>query len=309
MIEREVRLGLERLAPSSSRMPAGQLVHRLGDGGRPNGASRQWPSLGVAVVHAPAGTIESTYESYVIRMYVGSPGQRSWHKPSGPEHRSIGVGDLDIVPPGYRLVEHYDRPAAVLTLQLGIELIERAAEKAGLQYADMSKEPLMWVRDPKLQHLCWAIKEEIESRESANGAFGESLGPALAILLLCEYGSVSPGGRHVRQTVLRPVIDYIDKHLDSDLSLKRLANAGCISIDTLKRLFREAIGVSTHRYVVERRVAYATSLLEHSQLPIKDIALRAGFYDQSHMTRWMRRVAGITPTEIKSRTRAGAARI
>jgi AraC family transcriptional regulator len=234
-------------------------------------------------------------------MHVGCVAQRSWQKPSGSERRSIVAGDLDIIPPGYHLVEAYDRPSTVLTLQLSVDLIERAAEKIGPQLGQIIVEPLMGVRDSKLQHLCLAINEELKSRESTDSAFGESLGIAVATRLVSGYGRISRIRTSGSQTELHPILEYIDAHLDSDLTLKRLASAGYVSIDTLKRLFREAIGVSAHRYVVERRVAYALSLLKHSQSPIKEIALQAGFYDQSHMTKWMRRVAGVTPSDVKSR--------
>jgi AraC-like DNA-binding protein len=46
--------------------------------------------------------------------------------------------------------------------------------------------------------------------------------------------------------------------------------------------------------------------LLHTNLPLADVAHRAGFFDQSHMGRAIRRYAGITPGEI--RARRGSAR-
>lgn len=101
---------------------------------------------------------------------------------------------------------------------------------------------------------------------------------------------------------VRPLLSYIDENLDGDLTLASLAATLCVSVPHLKRLLRCLVGVSPHRYIVERRVAYAASLLIDGRASIREVALRAGFYDQSHLTRWMRRLAGATPTAIRLRS-------
>lgn len=256
-----------------------------------------WPNLQASIFYAPTGVFEVTYDSNVIRMHVGLVSRRSWHKTGDSENRLFVPGDLDVIPPGYRLREEYHRPATLLTLQLSSALIETVSQTLEIPFAQAT-EPVMWVRDPKLKHLCLAVKAQLKSHESTGRAFGEAIAVALAIRLITGYGT---SGADVRpREELRRIFDYIDKHLDSDLSLTQLAEEGCTTVDGVKRLFREAVGVSAHRYIVERRVAYARSLLRYTQSPLKEVALRAGFYDQSHMTKWMQRVAGISPKQIKA---------
>ena len=103
-----------------------------------------------------------------------------------------------------------------------------------------------------------------------------------------------------RQAELESVLEYIEEHLDANLTLAEVARVGCVSVDVLKRLFRESVGVPAHRYIVQRRVEYAASLLKNGRRPLKEVALRSGFYDQSHMTRWMRRVTGMTPAVLRA---------
>ncbi|HSM81969.1 MAG TPA: helix-turn-helix domain-containing protein [Nodosilinea sp.] len=43
----------------------------------------------------------------------------------------------------------------------------------------------------------------------------------------------------------------------------------------------------------------ARFLLRHSPLGTAEIAARAGFCDQSHLTRWFKRVTGATPTQFR----------
>ena len=56
--------------------------------------------------------------------------------------------------------------------------------------------------------------------------------------------------------------------------------------------------LADHRYVIERRVAAARALLMETGLSIAQVALEVGFAHQSHLTRCMRRLTGLTPGEI-----------
>jgi len=80
-------------------------------------------------------------------------------------------------------------------------------------------------------------------------------------------------------------------------SLAVLAGQAGVHSGHLARSFRVHFGVSIGRYVRERRIRWAASELRASDLPIVEVALMAGFYDQSHFTREFHRVTGTTPAE------------
>ena len=67
---------------------------------------------------------------------------------------------------------------------------------------------------------------------------------------------------------------------------------------------RVAGRASIHAYVMHRRVERARAELADGRRSLAEIALAAGFADQSHMARWMRRVHGTTPRAARqARTR------
>lgn len=68
-----------------------------------------------------------------------------------------------------------------------------------------------------------------------------------------------------------------------------------------RRHFREPLGAYQRRL----RLARAIHLLAESDAPLSDVALEAGFYDQSHLTRHFRRYTGDTPGAYRSRVRRG----
>jgi AraC family transcriptional regulator len=90
---------------------------------------------------------------------------------------------------------------------------------------------------------------------------------------------------------------FIDEHLSEDLPLARIAEAAGLSQSHLSFLFKQQYGISIHRYVLRRRVDAASELLLCG-IGFSEAAQRAGFSDQSHMTRCMRRFTGLTPTRL-----------
>ena len=51
-------------------------------------------------------------------------------------------------------------------------------------------------------------------------------------------------------------------------------------------------------YVVHVRLRRAIELVRKGQSGLAEIAASAGFADQSHLSRWMRRVHGVTLTQL-----------
>lgn len=102
--------------------------------------------------------------------------------------------------------------------------------------------------------------------------------------------------------VLNRVIEHIEGNLEQKLRLVELAAVAGVSVSHFKTLFRRSKQISVHRYVMERRVDRARTLLEQGT-PIPVVALEAGFTDASHMARWMRRLLGVTPRQVLKRCR------
>jgi AraC-like DNA-binding protein len=84
---------------------------------------------------------------------------------------------------------------------------------------------------------------------------------------------------------LRPVLHYIDAHLDEPLDNTRLAALVHASESHFIRSFRRLIGSTPARHVQERRVQRAADLLARTTLSIDEIAERCGFANRYHFSR------------------------
>jgi AraC family transcriptional regulator len=67
----------------------------------------------------------------------------------------------------------------------------------------------------------------------------------------------------------------------------------------LAAIFRKHLGCSVGEFVRNCRVEFAAAQLARRDVPIVDIATRAGFADQSHFTRIFKRVSGLTPAAFR----------
>ena len=82
-------------------------------------------------------------------------------------------------------------------------------------------------------------------------------------------------------------------------SMADLARVSGVGVSHFRALFGRSFGQPPHRYVIERRLARARVLIEADAAPLAEVALMAGFSHQSHLARWMRRLEGVTPGELR----------
>lgn len=76
------------------------------------------------------------------------------------------------------------------------------------------------------------------------------------------------------------------------------ASAG-LSVSRLHALFRDEFATSPHAWLLDLRLARARAWLAQSDMPIAEVALRAGFSEQSALTRAMRKAGGETPAAYR----------
>jgi len=104
-------------------------------------------------------------------------------------------------------------------------------------------------------------------------------------------------------SVLRRVREYIEAHLENNVSLEVLAGIAGLSLSYFSRAFKQSEGVAPHDYLMRRRVHRALELLAGTDLPLSAIACASGFSDQSHLARRFRQHFGITPSRYRWLTR------
>ena len=102
---------------------------------------------------------------------------------------------------------------------------------------------------------------------------------------------------------LRRVREFIEAHLEQTISIQALAAMVGLSMCHFARAFKQSQGMTPHDYLVHCRVRRAQELLADTDLPLSEIAITAGFADQSHCARRFRELVGLTPSRYRWSTR------
>lgn len=255
------------------------------------------PRLGLRVdlLTTPPGQIElPALPDHRLKIHAGAPVSGACRA----ERFHYTRGDVDIFPAGMSDVWQVDEPDTALILHVSPSLLRRAAEEMGRDPDRTGLEFRHQLRDPQIEHIAWALDAERRAGNPGGLLYAESLGLALAIHLLGRYPASFKASYGLPPRQLRRLTEYVEEHLDHDLSLDQLAAVVGVSASHLKTVFKRSTGLPVHEYVVQRRVERARTLLVQGELPAAQVALEAGFAHQSHMARWMRRILGVTPTAV-----------
>lgn len=272
------------------------------------GLSNPSENLSVRLRSDPAGVVEvPARANTTIAIHVGRSVLVECNR-GGVTHRGVSVhGYSDIIPAGTPSRWEMKDTDTVLLLSVAPALMKSVAEESGLDPRRVKILNRFQTRDAKIEHIGWALKEELETGYPNGRLYIESLAQALAIHLLNRHSSeshevASPNGG-IPGRRLKQVLSYIEDNLGQDLTLQTIADVSGLSASYFKTAFRTSVGHPVHQYVIQRRVERARLLLAEGQLPISQVALETGFAHQSHLAYHMRRLLGVTPKSILCKDR------
>ena len=105
--------------------------------------------------------------------------------------------------------------------------------------------------------------------------------------------------RMIPDVQLEAVRRHIESAWDLPLSLKTLAEAFEINHYTLIRHFKRHFGSTPKKYQLDLRVHRAKAMITEG-MDITEAALSCGFYDQSHLYNYFKKVFGVSPKAYKN---------
>lgn len=100
-------------------------------------------------------------------------------------------------------------------------------------------------------------------------------------------------------TWLKRVKEHLDDCFLQALSLDTLAKVADVHPAYLSRTFHRHFGCTITEYYRSKKIDWACKQLTHSEKVITDIALEAGYYDQSHFNKAFRKQIQMTPEQYR----------
>ena len=220
----------------------------------------------------------------------------SWQCDKGATKRAwIRGAHICIIP---RLVPHelyWARPGAIISLRITDDFIlHHARGGASLnvlvrnEWEFAKTEIMIHDLDGRFARIC-------HHKESQSPGFIHSLGIVQVTNIL--KANQHPLFAHSQSGLSSMQMQKIEQHIAENLcngaiSIKILASIAGVGADHFRRLFRTTTGVVPREYVIKKRIQRAQHLMHDEDALMSEIAAEAGFTDQSHMAKCIRRFCG-----------------
>ena len=122
----------------------------------------------------------------------------------------------------------------------------------------------------------------------------------LCVLIQKNLARPQEAPKQIKNAIIQGCLDYIDKNIASDLSLKNLSTVTGLATNYLSAKFSVTAGISIKDYIIEKRISEAKKKLElNPEVKIIEIAFEAGFKDLSNFNHTFKKLTGYTPSDYR----------
>ena len=95
--------------------------------------------------------------------------------------------------------------------------------------------------------------------------------------------------------------NFIDDNFKENIDVKEIARLSCLSEFHFFRSFKEAFGISPHKYLINRRLNEAHKLLKKNSFSIGEIAFDCGFVDIYSFSKTYKKHFGYSPSKVSKK--------
>ncbi len=212
-------------------------------------------------------------EAFGRRTRSCTPGMIAFHPPGEPHTQAFG-----------------DRAVASFNVEIGPEWLYRMREAGGAL-----DQPVEF-RGGDMNRLGLRLYKETRRKDKASTLAIETL--TLEILLAMT--GRPPVLEKTKPKWLTRAQEALEARYEEPLALRAMAKEAGVHPVYFASTFRRFYGCSVGEYLRRVRFERLSRMLREPGRPLAEIALAAGFADQSHFTRTLRRFTGMTPAQYRT---------
>ena len=229
----------------------------------------------------------------------------------GTEEYTILSGDIMLIPPhlSHRsVIKTYDKPYRRFVFWISQEycnhLLQSSPDYAYImQYTETEKCYIFHTDQMQfhsVQSKLLRILEEMHAKK-----FGRDAQISICIndLILClnrlAYEQNTPKRKISEYVLYQQLAEYIEDHLDEDLSLEKLAQKFFVSKYHIAHVFKDNFGLSIHQYITKKRLDLCKDAIS-SKMSITEAYQMFGFGDYSSFYRAFKKEYGISPKDYQN---------
>jgi AraC-like DNA-binding protein len=163
------------------------------------------------------------------------------------------------------------------------------------------KAPQSKELNPIIDAFAKHFQGEVDSENKFNNIIRKN---ALAFQLLSQilvFSELKSDNIHsvIRVEKMAKVLDYIEDHIDKNITRNELASLISLSPTRFHYVFKEAIGMSPLHYVQNQKMQKAQNLLISTDLSIQEIAFKVGISDIFYFSRQFKKFTKYAPSQYR----------
>jgi len=105
----------------------------------------------------------------------------------------------------------------------------------------------------------------------------------------------------IENKTMKGIIKFVDSNFNQGISIQSISRKFFLNPNYVSQLFKKEIGLNYTEYLTKIRFDFACKLLKESDLSIQQISEKSGYNDYFYFTRVFKRLAGMTPSEFRSK--------
>lgn len=253
----------------------------------------------------PGELVEQTDPFHKINVTLEGSVLAKKHSSTGKSRTSrVEKGTVCVNPAGQPASVLWEQEMECLTIMLNPVFVAQIALEqnfsAKVEFIETYER-----RDSLIRHIGLALVTEASAREPVGRMYAESLAQTLILHLLKNYtvtgslphSATNSGG--LSGLKLRLAKEFINEHLEEEITLAVVSSAVGLSQFHFARAFRRSTGLTPQQYLVSQRIHRAKELLINGDLPLVQVGIQAGFKNQSHFTTVFRKFTALTPKAFR----------
>lgn len=148
---------------------------------------------------------------------------------------------------------------------------------------------------------------DLAEEMSAGRPFHKQAAPLMAASFLVHINRILCDSLDQKSAVYENVLylnicDYVNRHLDEDLSLDTLSAFFYVSKYHISHIFKDNMGIPLHQYILKKRLQSSRQAILSSQ-PISHVFRQYGFRDYTSFFRAFKKEYGVSPKEYREQHR------
>lgn len=173
----------------------------------------------------------------------------------------------------------------------------------GLSLAELFPHPSR-LPNPKALLIANLLRAELLKNAPVSAGYLQALLAVMMVQLVQNHSFLRTSGAKQENGGLsyqasRRIEAYLRENYMRKLSITKMANILGVSGGHFLTSFRESFGQTPHQFLLMLRLSAAEDMLTNTDISLAEIADRAGFSSQSHMTTALKKCRMITPGEVR----------